>query len=99
MEHIPEAGGFIALHDQNMQTTTPGIYTAGDASGIEEASTAMLEGKIAALSATITLQHTTNTTLLTQYQHQLQQLRAGPFGEKPRIAKQKINTLIRNQNP
>jgi sarcosine oxidase, subunit alpha len=89
-EFIPEAGGYVALHDETMQTSVKGIYVAGDASGIEEASTAMIEGKIAGLAAAIQLGCSKNKKLLTHYREELSQLRAGPFGEKPRIAKQKI---------
>jgi len=89
-EYIPEAGGYVALHDDSMQTSISGIYVAGDASGIEEASTAMIEGKIAGLAAAIDLGCTKNKKLLTQYREELAHLRAGPFGEKPRIAKKKI---------
>jgi len=90
---ISEAGGYVALHDETMQTSVKGIYVAGDASGIEEASTAMIEGKIAGLAAAIQLGKSKNKKLLTQYHEELDQLRAGPFGEKPRIAKQKIAKL------
>ncbi len=90
LEYIPEAGGYIALHDDTMQTSVKGIYVAGDASGIEEASTAMIEGKIAGLAAAIQLGCSNNKKLLKDYREELSQLRAGPFGEKPRIAKQKI---------
>jgi len=89
-EFIPEAGGYVALHDETMQTSVKSIYVAGDASGIEEASTAMIEGKIAGLAAAIQLGCSKNKSLLTHYREELSQLRAGPFGEKPRIAKQKI---------
>jgi sarcosine oxidase subunit alpha len=94
LEFIPEAGGYVALHDDSMQTSVKGIYVAGDSSGIEEASTAMTEGKIAGLSAAILLGYTKNKNLLKQYVDELDQLRAGPFGEKPRIAKDKITKLV-----
>ena len=76
-----------------MQTSVKGVYVAGDASGIEEASTAMIEGKIAGLAAAIQLGRSKNKKLLAQYRKELCQLRAGPFGEKPRIAKEKIAKL------
>jgi sarcosine oxidase subunit alpha len=90
LEFIPEAGGYVALHDESMQTSVKGVYVAGDASGIEEASTAMIEGKIAGLAAAIHLGRSKEKKLLEQYREELRQLRAGPFGEKPRIAKEKI---------
>jgi sarcosine oxidase subunit alpha len=93
LEFISEAGGYVALHDGSMQTSIKGVYVAGDASGIEEASTAMIEGKIAGLASAILLGRSKNTKLLAQYREELVQLRAGPFGEKPRIAKEKIAKL------
>jgi sarcosine oxidase subunit alpha len=94
LDFVPEAGGYIAPHDKSMQTSVKGVYVAGDASGIEEASTAMIEGKIAGLAAAIQLGRSRNKKLLTQYREELDQLRAGPFGEKPRIAKEKIAKLM-----
>ena len=43
---VRELGGWLSIHNENMETTIDGIYMAGDAAGIAEASTAMLEGKI-----------------------------------------------------
>jgi sarcosine oxidase subunit alpha len=93
MEFIPEAGGYVALHSESMQTSVKGVYVAGDASGIEEASTAMIEGKIAGLASAIYVGRSKNKKLLINYHKELAQLRAGPFGEKPRIAKQKIGEI------
>ena len=98
LEFIPEAGGYVALHDESMQTSAKGVYVAGDSSGIEEASTAMIEGKIAGLSAAMGLGFKKNETLLKQYINELDQLRAGPFGEKPRIAKGKITKLVEERH-
>jgi hypothetical protein len=53
----------------------------------------MIEGKIAGLASAILLGRSKNTKLLAQYQEELVQLRAGPFGQKPRIAKEKIVKL------
>lgn len=44
---VPELGGWVPIHNENMETSIEGIYVAGDVSGIAEASTAMLEGRIA----------------------------------------------------
>ena len=51
MVYVPELGGLVPLHDVNMRTTNPHIYVAGDASGIEEATTAILGGRIAGARA------------------------------------------------
>lgn len=98
MATIPEAGGYIALHDTSMQTTVPHVYVAGDSSGIEEASTAMIEGKIAGVSAARDLgfQKEKAEELRSEFASELKRLRAGPFGAKPRLAKQKIERLRGN---
>ena len=44
---VPEFGDWLPIHNANMETTVDGVYVAGDGSGIAEASTAMLEGRIA----------------------------------------------------
>jgi len=44
---VPELGDWIPTHNANMETTIDGVYVAGDGSGVAEASTAMLEGRIA----------------------------------------------------
>jgi len=68
---------------------------AGDSSGIEEASTAMIEGKIAGVSAAFQLGYDKKAKVLKkQYIEELKRLREGPFGEKPRIAKDKIKKLM-----
>ena len=95
MEFIPEAGGYVALHNRFMETTVDNIYVAGDSSGIEEASTAMIEGKIAGVAASLKLGYNQNAKkLLKQYLEELDRLRSGPFGEKPRIAKEKITKFL-----
>ena len=96
MVFLPEAGGYVALHDKSMHTTVKGVYVAGDSSGIEEASTAMIEGKIAGLSAAIFLGYKKKNDLLKkkQYDDELDYLRAGPFGEKSRTGKHKISKLL-----
>jgi sarcosine oxidase subunit alpha len=93
LDFVPEAGGFVAVHDETMQTCKPRIYVAGDASGIEEASTAMVEGKIAGLAAAVALGHPDTAGLLQTFHRELEALRAGPFGEKPRAAKRAIANL------
>ena len=96
MAFLPEAGGYVALHDKSMHTTVKGVYVAGDSSGIEEASTAMIEGKIAGLSVAIFLGYKKKNDLLKkkQYDDELDYLRAGPFGEKSRTGKHKISKLL-----
>jgi sarcosine oxidase, subunit alpha len=99
MALVAEAGGYIALHDESMQTSVPRVYVAGDSSGIEEASTAMIEGKIAGAMAAKQLgyQQEKAQTAYEGFVKELKRLRAGPFGAKPRDAKQRIQRLWRKQ--
>jgi sarcosine oxidase subunit alpha len=90
-EFIPEAGGHVAVHDSSMQTSVKGVYIAGDSSGIEEASTAMIEGELAGVSAASSLGYNKNAQKVkNRCKKTLKGFRSGPFGEKPRICKEKI---------
>lgn len=51
MEYVRELGGYVPKRNQYLQTTVKNIYVAGDSAGIEEASSAMVEGSIAGLAA------------------------------------------------
>lgn len=87
MRYISALGGNVALHDKNLETTVSGLYVAGDASGIEEASSAMLEGRLAGIAAAESLNGITEETqrLKKEVRNGLDELRSGPFGEKTRI--------------
>ena len=63
-----------------MKTSNPDFFTAGDASGIEEASAAMVEGRIAGLSAASSLGYPTEHGKLDEYWSRLQSLRSGEAG-------------------
>lgn len=98
MVYIPELGGNVAWHDENMQTSRPGIFVAGDVSGIEEASTAMLEGRIAGASAFENLKgrNQYSQEIIKNAKQELADIRQGPFGEKAKIGKEKLFSLINN---
>lgn len=51
MVFVGELGGFLPWHDGDMRTDQPGVYVAGDAAGVEEASVAMDEGRLAGIAA------------------------------------------------
>jgi thioredoxin reductase len=57
MDYTQALGGYIPVVDENMETSVKGIYAAGDMIGIEEASIAMEEGRLAGLSAAMDLGH------------------------------------------
>lgn len=79
----PELGGWVAKRNWAMRTSNPDVFAAGDASGVEEASTAMMEGKIAGLQAAYELGHGgVPAEEQKETRHNLDELRAGPFGAK-----------------
>lgn len=92
--HVPELGGWVAVHDEDLMTAIPNVFIAGDASGIEEASTAMLEGRLAGVAAAERLRPDLERRELGRLKDEarrgLQELRAGPFGERPRIGKRRM---------
>jgi Fe-S-cluster-containing hydrogenase component 2 len=51
MEDNPKRGGQVPICDEHGRTSIPGIFVAGDVSGIEEASSAMIEGRMAGIVA------------------------------------------------
>ena len=51
MQFAPRKGGNVPVVDEYGETTVAGIYCAGDVAGIEEATSAMLMGRIAAAHA------------------------------------------------
>lgn len=87
---LPALGGHVPLHDDNMETTVPGIYVAGDITGVEEASSAMEEGKLAGIAAAASLGYLDQEKakeLKDEVQVRLSALRTGAFGEKRQTAK------------
>lgn len=51
MEDNPKKGGQVPVTDKYGETSLPGVFAAGDVSSIEEASSAMIEGRIAGITA------------------------------------------------
>jgi sarcosine oxidase subunit alpha len=90
--YVPELGGRVALHDRNLMTTAPGVYVAGDGSGIEEASTAMLEGTLAGAAAAERVGEGVDPERVRAMKREalrgLEELRAGPFGTAARRGKE-----------
>mgnify|MGYP004695920583 FL=1 len=81
----PKRGGLVPVVDQYGATSLPGVYCAGDVSGIEEASSAMIEGRIAGLAAAANSGYMTQGELEEEFVKQhgsLDQLRQGMFAPK-----------------
>lgn len=94
--HSPVLGGKVPAHDLNQETTIKGIYVAGDASGIEEASTAIIEGRIAGLAIAHSLGYLDESEFLKQRDDQLKSmvgLRSGSHGAARGKAKEYMNAM------
>lgn len=92
-DFIPEMGGWMPLHNMDMETSVPGIYVAGDTAGVEEASTAMDEGRLAAAAAAEALGYLSKEEAekkKTGIRERLDSLRQGPFGDRRMAAKERI---------
>ncbi len=86
MKFVPELGGHVPTRNEDLETSIPNVFVAGDVGGVEEASSAMVEGRLAGLCAAKKLGH-----VLPDYKEQredclgqLNDLRSGPVGEKIR---------------
>ncbi|MBT3380928.1 MAG: FAD-dependent oxidoreductase [Lentisphaerae bacterium] len=98
MTHVGELGGWIPSHNAALQTSIDGVYVAGDVSGVEEASSAMEEGRLAALSALSALgvvRRPEAECLRTKIKESLNQLRRGPFGST--LAQRKEDVCRRHE--
>jgi sarcosine oxidase, subunit alpha len=86
MKYIPELGGYVPVRNEKMETNIKGVYIAGDVAGVEEASSAMVEGSLAGLCAAENLGYRRNDfeNLKQDCIRQLNLLRSGPSGEKIR---------------
>lgn len=90
---IGSMGGYVPVHDRYMRTTVDGIYVAGDVAGIEEASTAMEEGRLAGISVAYDLSLIDDAQAekrIEEIWNKLDSLRCGQFGEKRKTAKDQI---------
>ncbi|MDD4569083.1 MAG: NAD(P)/FAD-dependent oxidoreductase [Tepidanaerobacteraceae bacterium] len=89
---IPPLGGHVPIHDRNMESTLTGVYIAGDITGVEEASSAMEEGRLAGVACAESLGYYNEKQALAlknEIWDRLDALRTGPFGEGRFTAKLK----------
>lgn len=88
---VPALGGHVPAHDLNQETTVPGFYVAGDVSGIEEASSAIIQGRVAGLAVAHALGYLDDDKFAGLHQEQLASMRGlrhGPFGQARADAKE-----------
>lgn len=93
--YISELGGYIPIRDENMETNIKNLFVAGDVSGIEEATSAIIEGQIAGLNVAKRINKNVKYQLeiekqIMEAKEELELLRAGPVGEKVRKGLKKI---------
>lgn len=84
MKYVGELSGHVPVRNDYLETTRSGLYVAGDVSGVEEASAAMVEGKLAGISAALSLGYGKKEApaLQSEALNELDELRSGPAGEK-----------------
>ena len=84
---LDSPGGLVPKVDAVGATSIPGIFAAGDVAGIEEASSAMIGGRIAGLAAALRsgyLDQGSFDAQSTVLRHSLDQLRMGMFSKSIR---------------
>ena len=84
MRYVPQLCGIVAKRDKTMRTSHPNFWSAGDATGIEEASAAMVEGRIAGFSAAKAMGLAVDEDRFAAFWSRLESLRAGEVGNKIR---------------
>lgn len=82
MALLPQKGGHVALLSDYGETSVSGIYCAGDVAGIEEASSAMIQGKKVAAHISMKAGYISDAEFeerFCSYEEALGQLRQGMF--------------------
>jgi sarcosine oxidase subunit alpha len=99
MAYISELSGHVPIVDKYLATTNPNIFVAGDVAGVEEASSAMVEGRLAGYSAALSLGYGKDTAPKLQAEAiaELEELRAGPVAEEIRKGMEKIEAFSKHQ--
>jgi thioredoxin reductase len=96
VRYVHALGGFVPLHNEDMETTRENVFVAGDITGIEEANTAMDEGR---LVGTVVARRTGKLSseeadvITGKIRKRLQDLRIGSYGDMRTEGKRAILTL------
>jgi sarcosine oxidase subunit alpha len=91
--YVGELGGWVPKKKKTGETTVPGLYVAGDSAGVEEATSAMLEGRVAGIDAALKLGKmplTEYTARMVDLERQLEELRSGPISKHIRAGLEKV---------
>lgn len=92
MKFDPVFSGWIPLHNDEMESSVPGVFVVGDVTGIEEANTALEEGRLAGVGIARQLGLTSEADAELQKAEiwcRLDSLRGGGHGEARHNAKKK----------
>jgi sarcosine oxidase subunit alpha len=97
IEYVPELGGHVPYHDEDMRSSRDNVFVCGDLACIEEASTAMLEGKIAGAKAYESLfgEKKESRVIAEQAKKELQGIRSSPFEERIVYGLNCLTTVMR----
>jgi thioredoxin reductase len=98
MVNVPFLGGLVPANDGDGMTSVPGLYVAGDVSGIEEASSAMIEGRLAGTAAAKRLGYADPDVCslrACELRASLAQLRKGAFGERVEEVEQLMEETLK----
>jgi sarcosine oxidase subunit alpha len=94
--YIRELGGNVPIINNHYETSVQGIYACGDVAGIEEASSAMIAGKLAGLHSAykygLTIEQYEETVKILE--DELINLRKGPHGAKVRAGLAKLGVTL-----
>ncbi len=85
-KYVPELGGFVPVRNKYMETDVEGVFVAGDVSGVEEATTAFIEGWIAAYSILLKMEPTNKEWIRERDKlvMELKEYRASPVSSRVR---------------
>ncbi|QNO13659.1 FAD-dependent oxidoreductase [Alkalicella caledoniensis] len=89
MTFVPEFGGLVPARNKYLETSIPNLFVAGDVCGVEEASSAMVEGKLAGLALAKNLGNHCSKNIDMDFELEktlksLATLRSGEVGDKIR---------------
>jgi sarcosine oxidase subunit alpha len=91
--YVGELGGWVPRRGKTGETSVEGLYVAGDCGGVEEATSAMIEGRVAGIDAAQKLGRmplTEYTARMVDLERQLEDLRSGPISTHIRAGLEKV---------
>jgi sarcosine oxidase subunit alpha len=97
--YLEDLGGFVPVTADSLESTATNVFVAGDASGIEEASVAMEQGRLAGLSAARAAGYRARDFdgIKAEALRQITELRSGPGTSQVRAACDEIERAARGR--